>query len=74
MAGSVITNAPATVSATADENPAGGVPAAGPHPVELAGLLHELSAHLLGADDVPQALDRLAAFTAGTCPACCAAR
>lgn len=33
-----------------------------PHPVEIAGLLHELSAQLLGADDVPQALDRLAAF------------
>ncbi|MEU8235171.1 GAF and ANTAR domain-containing protein [Actinoplanes sp. NPDC048967] len=37
----------------------------GPHPVELAGLLHELTARLLGADDVPQALDRLAAFAAG---------
>ncbi|WP_239159561.1 GAF and ANTAR domain-containing protein [Winogradskya humida] len=33
-----------------------------PHPVEVAGLLHELTARLLGAEDVPQALDRLAAF------------
>jgi hypothetical protein len=39
-----------------------------PHPVELAGLLHELTARLLGADDVPQALDRLAAFAAGAVP------
>jgi hypothetical protein len=38
---------------------------AGPHPVELAGLLHELSARLLAADDVAAALDRLAAFAAG---------
>jgi hypothetical protein len=43
-------------------------PPAGPHPVELAGLLHELTARLLGADDVPQALDRLAAFAAGAVP------
>ncbi|WP_212989726.1 GAF and ANTAR domain-containing protein [Actinoplanes auranticolor] len=43
-------------------------PLAGPHPVELAGLLHELTARLLGADDVPQALDRLAAFAAGAIP------
>jgi hypothetical protein len=41
---------------------------AGPHPVELAGLLHELTARLLGADDVPHALDRLAAFTAAAVP------
>jgi hypothetical protein len=41
---------------------------AGPHPVELAGLLHELTSLLLGADDVPQALDRLAAFTAAAVP------
>ncbi|WP_244875975.1 GAF and ANTAR domain-containing protein [Winogradskya consettensis] len=33
-----------------------------PHPVEVAGLLHELTVRLLGAEDVPQALDRLAAF------------
>ena len=32
------------------------------HPMELAGLLHELSVYLLAADDVPGALDRLAAF------------
>jgi hypothetical protein len=70
MAGSVITNVPAARSGAADASPAaaGGMPAAGPHPVELAGLLHELSAHLLGADDVTHALDRLAAFTAGTLP------
>jgi hypothetical protein len=36
--------------------------------VELAGLLHELTARLLGSDDVPQALDRLAAFAAGVVP------
>jgi hypothetical protein len=40
----------------------------GPHPVELAGLLHELSARLLSADDTVQALDRLAAFVAGAMP------
>ena len=40
----------------------------GPHPVELAGLLHELTARLLSSDDVPQALDRLAAFAAGAVP------
>ncbi|MDP9816349.1 GAF and ANTAR domain-containing protein [Spirilliplanes yamanashiensis] len=34
----------------------------GPHPVELAGLLHELTAELLAAADVPDALDRLARF------------
>ncbi|WP_244945219.1 GAF and ANTAR domain-containing protein [Couchioplanes caeruleus] len=41
---------------------------AAPHPVEVAGLLHELSALLLGTDDVAQALDRLAVFTAGAVP------
>jgi ANTAR domain/GAF domain len=40
----------------------------GPHPVELAGLLHELSALLLSADDLSQALHRLAAFTARAVP------
>jgi transcriptional regulator with GAF, ATPase, and Fis domain len=35
------------------------------HPVELAGLLHELSVRLLTADDLAQALQRLAAFVAG---------
>lgn len=49
--------------------PVGGAePSAGPHAVELAGLLHELSARLLGADNVPQALDRLATFAAATVP------
>jgi hypothetical protein len=47
---------------------AGAAAVAGPHPVELAGLLHELTARLLGSDDVPQALDRLAAFAAGVVP------
>jgi hypothetical protein len=47
---------------------AGAEPSAGPHPVELAGLLHELTARLLGADSVPQALDRLAVFAAGVVP------
>jgi len=54
-----------------DLGPGGGAQAsavAGPHPVELAGLLHELTARLLGSDDVPQALDRLAAFAAGVVP------
>ncbi len=40
----------------------------GPHPVEVAGLLHELSARLLSADDLRQALDRLAVFAAGAVP------
>jgi hypothetical protein len=50
----------------ADPDP--GLTGGGPHPVELAGLLHELSALLLSADDLPQALHRLAAFTAGAVP------
>jgi GAF domain-containing protein len=45
-----------------------GVQPAGPHPVELAGLLHELSLRLLGADDLPRALTRLAGFAAGAVP------
>jgi GAF domain-containing protein len=40
----------------------------GPHAVEIAGLLHELSARLLGADGFAQALERLAAFAAGAVP------
>ena len=47
---------------------AGPVLGAGPHPVELAGLLHELSARLLRADDMPHALERLATFTAEALP------
>ncbi|MDR6323164.1 GAF and ANTAR domain-containing protein [Actinoplanes couchii] len=39
-------------------------PAAGPHPVEIAGHLHELTVRLLAADSLTQALDRLAAATA----------
>jgi GAF domain-containing protein len=34
----------------------------GPHAVEMAGLLHELTAGLLGAESFAQAVDRLAAF------------
>jgi hypothetical protein len=48
--------------------PGVGLTGGGPHPVELAGLLHELSALLLSADDLSQALHRLAAFTAGAVP------
>ncbi|MEV4345728.1 ANTAR domain-containing protein [Actinoplanes sp. NPDC049596] len=40
----------------------------GPHPLELAGLLHELSARLLSADSFTAALERLAQFTAGAVP------
>ncbi|MFI5936906.1 ANTAR domain-containing protein [Actinoplanes sp. NPDC051494] len=39
-----------------------------PHPVEVAGLLHELTARLLAADDVPGALERLAVFGAHALP------
>ena len=69
--------APATALPTAPEEsstPAGDAPAtgpvlgAGPHPVELAGLMHELSARLLSADDMAQALERLAVFTADALP------
>jgi len=43
-------------------------PLSGPHAVEIAGLLHELSARLLGADSFAQAVERLAAFGAGAVP------
>ena len=39
-----------------------------PHPVELAGLLHELTALLLVAPGPQEALDRLADLTAGALP------
>lgn len=42
--------------------------AGGPHPVELAGLLHEVTMRLLTADTLQQALDRLAALIAGALP------
>jgi GAF domain-containing protein len=45
-----------------------GIQPDGPHPVELAGLLHELSIRLLRADDLPRALTRLAGFAAGAVP------
>jgi GAF domain-containing protein len=40
----------------------------GPHAVEIAGLLHELTARLLAADGFAQALERLAAFAANGVP------
>ncbi|MBG0567676.1 GAF and ANTAR domain-containing protein [Actinoplanes aureus] len=40
----------------------------GPHSVELAGLLHELTVRLLSADRLGQALDRLAVFGASALP------
>ncbi|GIF15357.1 GAF and ANTAR domain-containing protein [Actinoplanes teichomyceticus] len=41
---------------------------AGPHPVELAGLLHEVTVGLLASDTLGQALDRLASLTLGALP------
>jgi hypothetical protein len=46
----------------------GSVLSPGLESVEVAGLLHELTAELLSADDLPQALDRLAVFIAATVP------
>ncbi|MDI6101989.1 GAF and ANTAR domain-containing protein [Actinoplanes sp. NEAU-A12] len=46
----------------------GGSPTDGPHPVELAGLLHELTVRLLSADSLEQALDRLAALAVAALP------
>ncbi|MEV6299749.1 GAF and ANTAR domain-containing protein [Actinoplanes sp. NPDC051861] len=43
-------------------------PPSGPHPMELAGLLHELTVRLLAADRLGHALDRLAAFGASALP------
>ncbi len=43
-------------------------PADGPHPVELAGLLHELTALLIDAVDLQEGLSRLATFTARSVP------
>jgi len=40
----------------------------GPHAIELAGLLHELTARLLGAESFGPALERLAAFLVGAVP------
>lgn len=40
----------------------------GPHPLELAGLLHEVTVRLLTADSLHQALDRFAVFAAVTLP------
>jgi ANTAR domain len=49
-------------------HPFDGAAPAGVHPVELAGLLHELSVRLLAADDVPGAVGRLAAFVTRPVP------
>jgi hypothetical protein len=46
----------------------GAVASPGTDSVEVAGLLHELTAELLSADDLPQALDRLAVFVAAAMP------
>lgn len=43
-------------------------PAQTPHPVELAGLLHELTALLITAEALPEAMDRLAGFAAAAIP------
>jgi hypothetical protein len=40
----------------------------GPHPIELAGLLHELTALLIDAVDLHEGLERLAMFTARSLP------
>ena len=40
----------------------------GPHPVELAGLLHEVTVRLLSADTLPRALERLTAVGVGSLP------
>jgi hypothetical protein len=40
----------------------------GPHAVEMAGLLHELAARLLGAESFAEAVERLAAFGAEAVP------
>jgi GAF domain-containing protein len=48
--------------------PAAGTPADGAHPIELAGLLNELSVRLLSADSMNQALDRLAALAVAALP------
>jgi hypothetical protein len=39
-----------------------------PHAVELAGLLHELTASLISAESMPVAMDRLAVLAAGAVP------
>lgn len=59
------------VDASGPEGPLLAQPAVpnAPHPVELAGLLHELTALLLAAENVEDALDRLARLTAGALPA-----
>ncbi len=49
-------------------SPARAAEPTGPHPVELAGLLHELTARLLSADNFGHALERLALFAAGAVP------
>ncbi|WP_306212295.1 GAF and ANTAR domain-containing protein [Actinoplanes sp. RD1] len=58
----------ATLAATVPGGEAGAAPPDDPHPVEIAGLLHELTSRLLGADDMTHALDRLADFGARAVP------
>lgn len=48
--------------------PVAGIVTGGPHPVELAGLLHEVTVRLLTADSLHQALDRFAAFAMAALP------
>jgi GAF domain-containing protein len=43
-------------------------PGTPPHPVELAGLLHELTAQLLASPDVHDSLERIAGLAAGALP------
>ncbi|WP_229073037.1 GAF and ANTAR domain-containing protein [Actinoplanes sp. DH11] len=60
-----------SLSSRRSRRPASALPsttAGGPHPVELAGLLHELTVRLLTADTMPRALDRLTAFAASSLP------
>jgi hypothetical protein len=59
---------PSEPAAATPAAPEVAAPGDGPHPVELAGLLQELTALLIDADDVQQALDRLAGFTARAVP------
>ncbi len=60
---------PEDATAAAEGAPATGpILGAGPHPVELAALLHELSARLLSADDMAAALEGLAGFAAEALP------
>ncbi len=52
----------------ARQRPAEPAADSGPHPLELAGLLHEITVLLLSADEFGAALDRLVTFAAGALP------